>query len=62
MSRSGYNDERSRSVLVHLEALGTKVDLVQGDVVSLQDVQQMFRNSTKPIAGVIQGAMILRVR
>lgn len=42
-------------MLVHLHALDTHVDLVQGDVSNLQDVQQMFKNSEKPIAGIIHG-------
>ena len=61
MSRSGYKDEKSKIVIANLEALGTQVHLVQGDVASLQDVQKAFRNSTKPVAGVIQGAMVLQV-
>ncbi|KAI9781693.1 MAG: Type I Iterative PKS [Peltula sp. TS41687] len=60
LSRSGSNDEKSKATLVQLDALGTHVDLVQGDVANPQDVQEMFRNSTKPIAGIIQGAMVLR--
>ena len=62
LSRSGFNDEKSKTILVHLDTLGTHVDLVQGDVANPQDVQQMFQHSTKPIAGIIQGAMVLRVR
>ena len=60
VSRSGYGDEKSRAVLQDLEALGAHVDLVQGDVANLHDVRHAFDQSTKPIAGIIQGAMVLR--
>jgi KR domain len=61
MPRSGYNDLKSQTILVHLHALDTPVKLIQGDVSNLQDVQQMFKSSEKPIAGIIHGAMVLRV-
>jgi hypothetical protein len=62
MARSDYNDEQSQGILTDLKALGTHVQLVQGDVSNLEDVQKMFQGPTKPIAGIIQGAMVLRVR
>lgn len=62
MSRSGYADEKSSSVLRNLDALGCQYDLCVGDVVRLEDVQNAFRTARKPIAGLIQGAMILKVR
>ena len=61
LSRSGYGDERSQIVLKNLHAEGCKVDLVKGDVSVLEDVQRTFKEATAPIAGIIQGAMVLRV-
>jgi KR domain/Zinc-binding dehydrogenase len=62
VSRSGYQDKKSLAVLQDLDALGTQVDLAEGDVSKLDDVQRVFQRSTKPIGGVIQGAMVLRVK
>lgn len=61
VSRSGYQDEKSPAVLQDLEALGTRVDLVKGDVAVPEDVRYAFEQSVKPIAGIVQGAMVLRV-
>ncbi|KAI9742768.1 MAG: hypothetical protein M1818_003497 [Claussenomyces sp. TS43310] len=60
MSRSGYDDERSQGVLQSIYAEGCQVDLIKGDVSVLADVQRTFKAATSPIAGVIQGAMVLR--
>ena len=62
LSRSGYADERSQGVLKNIHALGCEVDLIKGDVSILADVQRVFNSATVPIAGIIQGAMVLRVR
>lgn len=62
LSRSGYDDDRSQGVLRNIYAEGCQVDLVTGDVSVLADVQRTFKDATAPIAGVIQGAMVLRVR
>lgn len=61
LSRSGYQDEKSQAVLHDLSTIGAQVDLVKGDVSNIEDVQRMFRQSTRPVAGIIQGAMVLRV-
>lgn len=61
LSRSGYQDEKSQAILHDLSAIGTQVDQVKGDVSNMDDVQRMFRQSTSPVAGIIQGAMVLRV-
>lgn len=62
MSRSGCDDETSRGVLFQLKALGTHVVVIKGDVSNLDDVKNAFQYGTRPIAGVVQGAMVLRVR
>ena len=60
LSRSGYGDARSQGVLKEIYAEGCNVDLVQGDVSSLEDVRRTFRSSSVPVGGIIQGAMVLR--
>lgn len=62
MGRSGFNDKRSQAVLKDLTSIGCHVDLVKGDVSSLNDVRQAFLSASKPVGGVIQGAMVLRDR
>ena len=62
LSRSGYDDPKSQAVTRDLKNIGANVDLVLGDVTQLPDVEQAFRTASKPIGGVIQGAMVLRVR
>ncbi|KAI0421157.1 putative polyketide synthase [Xylaria grammica] len=60
MSRSGYGDPRSRGVLKDLENYGCRADLVRGDVAKVEDVRLAFIKATRPVAGVVQGAMVLR--
>lgn len=62
MCRSGYDDDRSREVIRNLEGLGCSVDAFTGDVAVLEDVRRCFAEMTVPVAGIIQGAMVLRVR
>lgn len=61
LSRSNYDDEASKGVIYHLNAMGTHVDLVRGDITQADDVRRCFKSATKPIGGIIQGAMVLRV-
>lgn len=61
MCRSGYEDEKSQTVLANVTAEGCKFQLFEGDVSNLQDVKRVFKQATIPIRGVIQGAMVLRV-
>lgn len=61
LSRSGYDDEQSRAVLHDLRGLGVNVDAVIGDVTNPDDVERTCASASKPIRGIIQGAMVLRV-
>lgn len=61
LSRSGHDDKVSQSVVHQLAALGTTVDLIRGDVTNIDDVRRAFNEASMPIAGLIQGAMMLRV-
>ncbi|MCJ1391686.1 hypothetical protein MMC18_004551 [Xylographa bjoerkii] len=60
LSRSDYDDKRSQGVLKDIDAEGCQVDLVRGDVSNLEDVRHTFKQSSVPIGGIIQGAMVLR--
>ena len=62
LSRSGYEDKRSQGVLKDLYAEGCQADLVKGNVSILEDVRRTFKQASVPIGGIIQGAMVLRVR
>ncbi|KAI0197885.1 putative polyketide synthase [Astrocystis sublimbata] len=62
LSRSGTNDSKSQAVLKDLEAHGCHTESVCGDVADLDDVHRAFKSAAMPVAGVIQGAMVLRDR
>ena len=62
IGRSGYDDDRSKSIIKDIHALGGSIDLLKGDVSNLDDVRRCFGEISKPIRGIIQGAMVLRVR
>jgi hypothetical protein len=62
LSRSNYADDRSQAVLQDLGSLGVHVDAIVGDVTRESDVERALSASSKPIRGIIQGAMVLRVR
>ncbi|KAI0970360.1 putative polyketide synthase [Xylaria arbuscula] len=60
MSRSDYGDPRSQGVLRDLKNHGCGADLVRGDVSRIEDVRLAFTKASKPVAGIVQGAMVLR--
>jgi NAD(P)-dependent dehydrogenase (short-subunit alcohol dehydrogenase family) len=62
VSRSGYEDARSQKTIYDCNALGCHVDLVTGDITRIDDVRRVFQSASKPVVGVIQGAMVLRDR
>ncbi|KAI1381948.1 putative polyketide synthase [Hypoxylon crocopeplum] len=62
ISRSGYGDERSKKTVYDCNTLGCNVDLITGDITKIDDVRRAFKNASKPIVGIIQGAMVLRDR
>jgi len=61
ISRSGHSDEKSQGVVKEIEALGCQIDLLSADVAIASDVEKAFQATTVPIAGIVQGAMVLRV-
>ncbi|KAK4243498.1 Fumagillin dodecapentaenoate synthase [Corynascus novoguineensis] len=62
LSRSGHDDPQSQKVVRDLHSLGAQVDLLRGDVCNLEDVRAAFAATSAPIAGIVQGAMVLRDR
>ena len=62
MSRSGTNDEASARVIQNCAAYGCEVTEAKGDAGNMEFVRHVFKSARhKRIAGVIQGAMVLRV-
>ncbi|TVY51056.1 Fumagillin dodecapentaenoate synthase [Lachnellula cervina] len=62
ISRSGHSDEKSQGVVKEIETLGCQIDLLSADVAIASDVEKAFHATTLPIAGIVQGAMVLRDR
>ena len=62
ISRSGYEDARSQKTIHDCNSLGCHVDLIKGDITRIEDVRRAFQSSSKPVIGIIQGAMVLRDR
>lgn len=61
MSRSGYLDATSQRVSQNIISLGCSLDLVRGDVTSVEDVRRCFNEVPFPIGGIVQGAAVFRV-
>jgi hypothetical protein len=61
MGRSGFEDKASQRVIRNIEARGCEVHLIKGDVTDLEDVRKAFQSPKKPVAGIVQGAMVVRV-
>jgi hypothetical protein len=61
LSRSAKPDAKIDSFTNELTSQGCSVQLVAGSVASASDVQAAVDSATKPIAGVINLSMVLRV-
>ena len=61
MSRSGHTDQKSQGIIKQIHALGAHIDLLTADVTNANEVVEAFKQMKVPIAGIIQGAMVLRV-
>ena len=61
MSRSGYQDDASQRVIANIKALGCSIDLLCGDVTSLEHVRNCYRQIANPVGGIVQGAAVFRV-
>lgn len=62
MSRSGTSDEASTRVIAHCAGWHCKIVEAKGDVGNFDFVRSVFQSASPKITGVIQGAMVLRVR
>ena len=61
MSRSGYADEKSSDAVKQINALGAHIDLLTADATNETEVNEAFKQTTVPIAGNIQGAIVQRL-
>jgi hypothetical protein len=61
VSRSGDGGVSPR-ILKDIQALGCDVQLCKGGVTRKEDVNLALRNTKAPVGGIVQGAMVLRVR
>lgn len=61
LSRSANNKNRYMAFIEELHSLGCNAILVPGNVASLDDVERAVKSSTKPIRGVMQATMLLKV-
>lgn len=62
LSRSGCGDEKSQAAIQSIRAYGGEVIDVKGDAAKEADVRRCFDEAPRPVAGIIQGAMVLRDR
>ncbi|KAI1083471.1 PKSKA1 [Whalleya microplaca] len=62
ISRSGHTDDKSQNVVKQINALGSHIDLLTADINVAVDVEKALKQTAVPVAGIIQGAMILRDR
>ncbi|PQE19486.1 Lovastatin diketide synthase protein [Rutstroemia sp. NJR-2017a WRK4] len=60
MSRSGIEDDASARIIQNCAAYGCTVSEAKGDAGDLEFVRSVFNTATPKIAGLIQGAMVLR--
>lgn len=61
VARSGYDDKASKTAIHKIRCLGAHIDLLTGDVTQIDDVRRVFTQTSVPVGGIIQGAMVLRV-
>lgn len=61
-SRSGIEDEASVRIIESCRVHGCKVTEAKGDIGNVDFTRRLFKSANPRIAGIIQGAMVLRVR
>ncbi|GKZ37768.1 type I Iterative Polyketide synthase (PKS) [Aspergillus brasiliensis] len=59
MSRSGLGDDKSQTIIEACRRLGCTIEDIRGNVLSAADVGRVFDTARLPIAGVVQGVMVL---
>ncbi|OTB00610.1 hypothetical protein M426DRAFT_234161 [Hypoxylon sp. CI-4A] len=60
ISRSGISDEASRRIVASCNLYNCDVTEARGDVGNKEFVRGVFKSAPRTIAGIIQGAMVLR--
>ncbi|KAI4116922.1 MAG: hypothetical protein LQ345_002740 [Seirophora villosa] len=60
LSRSGIDDDASKKVAAGCLAYGCQVVEARGDVADVDFLRQVIKEASPPVAGIVQGAMILR--
>lgn len=61
LSRRAGRDEESKTLFRELESMGCSVHAVTGSVENTEDLEKAINGSKKPIKGVFQLAMVLKV-
>jgi hypothetical protein len=61
LSRTGAATRTAQLFLDELRQQGIDVQVIRGDVASLGDVQAAVAQQSRPIKGVVQGALTLHV-
>lgn len=61
-NRSGISDSASGQIIRDCATYGCKVTEAKGDVGDYKSVERVFKSTVPRIAGIVQGAMLLRVR
>lgn len=60
-SRSGIEDEASVRIVDSCRVHGCKVTEAKGDIGDVDFIRRLFKTANSRIAGIIQGAMVLKV-
>ena len=61
LSRSGTSKPEAAALVETLERMNVQVEVVRGDVGVLNDVQTAIHRARKPIGGIVQASMSLKV-
>lgn len=61
LSRNAGLSDEDKAFLKELESMGCSVSAIAGEVQAMEDVQRTISKASRPIKGVIQLAMVLRV-
>ena len=62
LGRSAGVSNNDKTFFEELRSLGCSVNTVVGSVAKVEDVEKVVRTATRPVAGIIQMSMVLRVK
>ncbi|KAI0896802.1 hypothetical protein F4806DRAFT_508595 [Annulohypoxylon nitens] len=60
INRSGISDDASKRIVTSCNVYNCDVTEARGDIGDIEFVRKIFKSAHRPIAGIIQGAMVLR--